>query len=270
MKKVLLAFQFLTIIPVKVSGEMSENLIARSSVFFPLVGAFQGLLVVFAATWLMKPLPSDIVSGLIICALIISNGGFHLDGLADTFDAIAVKSTGDQATDREKRLAVMKDSATGAIGVTAIVLTILMKVLLINNVLTHMPLPDASFILFLMPVFSKWIMVPSMYHGISARRNGIGKTFVQNTKLSWVALSSLIVVVLYGIASQIESMTLAGSGYIILLVLLFASLYLFSLMVVRFCRKTFGGLTGDCLGALSELSEILFLMVSYIWLRRSI
>ena len=65
--------------------------------------------------------------------LIVSNGGFHLDGLADTFDALSVKSSGDHAADRERRLRVMKDSTTGAIGVIAIVMTMLLKFLFLNN-----------------------------------------------------------------------------------------------------------------------------------------
>jgi len=129
----LLAFQFLTIMPLKVKGNISEREIAQSATFFPVVGVFQGLLILLSASLLSNVLPSEIVSGLIILILITSNGGFHLDGLADTFDALSVKSSGNEAIDRQNRLSVMKDSATGAIGVTAIVLTILLKFLLIKN-----------------------------------------------------------------------------------------------------------------------------------------
>ncbi len=42
----LLAFQFLTMVTVKVEGEIPEREIGRASAFFPIVGAFQGLMLV--------------------------------------------------------------------------------------------------------------------------------------------------------------------------------------------------------------------------------
>ena len=65
----------------------------------------------------------------------------------------------------------MKDSVTGAIGVVAIVTGILLKFILIKNVLSF-PVPLTAFLVFsFMPVFSKWLMVPAMYHGTSARND---------------------------------------------------------------------------------------------------
>ncbi|MBI3593260.1 MAG: adenosylcobinamide-GDP ribazoletransferase, partial [Nitrospirae bacterium] len=175
MKQLLLAFQFLTIVPINVRGNISEKEIARSAAFFPFIGAFQGILACMSAFLLLKVFPPEITSGLIILALLITNGGFHIDGLADTFDALAVKSKGAEETDREKRLAVMKDSSTGAIGVVAIAVAILLKFLFIRNLFASNSVFTAYSMLFLMPVFSKWIMIPAMYHGISARQDGLGR-----------------------------------------------------------------------------------------------
>src|SRR5271169_7213382 len=100
MKEMLLAIQFLTIIPVTVKGTCSEEELARSTSFFPLAGALQGLLTALAAFAAMKIFPVEITSGLVILVLLLSNGGFDLDGLIDTFDALAVKSTGDREHDR--------------------------------------------------------------------------------------------------------------------------------------------------------------------------
>jgi adenosylcobinamide-GDP ribazoletransferase len=270
MKQLLLAFQFLTIVPVRVNDGVSEKEIAQSAAFFPLAGAFQGLLALLSAMLFLKIFSSEIAAGLTISVLIMSNGGFHLDGLADTFDAIAVKSTGNAAQDIEKRLAVMKDSTTGAIGVVAIVSVILLKFLFISSLFTNSSIFTVYSMLFLMPVFSKWIMVTAMHHGTSARQDGLGRIFLNNVNMNTVVFSSLLVIVLYILIAELHLLKVYGTGSVTLFIMLFALLYMFSFMTVKFCNKKFNGLTGDNLGALSEISEILFLMVITVWLRHFI
>ncbi len=269
MRSILLAIQFLTILPVRLRGDISERDIARCAAFFPLAGALQGLILFATAVALSMIFPADVVSGFVIALAIIINGGFHLDGLADSFDAIAVKSSGDSARDREKRLSVMKDSTTGAIGVVAIVTVILLKFVLIRNVLSF-PVPLTAFLVFsFMPVFSKWIMVPAMYHGTSARTDGLGRLFIGPSSPNMLIISSAIALVLF-----ILTLVLPVSRYYGLHVLLLAGLfpagYLLALAGVGFFTWRFGGLTGDTLGALSEAGEIFYLTGSFIWLRHFI
>ncbi len=269
MKQLALAFQFLTIIPIEVRGEVSERDLSRSTVFFPVVGAFQGLLAACAAALFILIFTAEITSGLVLVLLIISNGGFHLDGLADTFDALAVKSSGDEATDREKRLSVMKDSSTGAIGVVAIVLIILLKFLFIKNLVLHAPVSLLISLLFLMPVYSKWAMVPALCHGTSARKDGLGKIFMDSAGIGTVVSSFLFLTLFCFLAVSLSSSayrTKAFALYFLLSILL----YLLSLLTVRIFRKKFGGLTGDNFGAIGEISEMFFLMVTSIWLQHFI
>ncbi len=270
MKKILLAFQFLTIIPLRVRSDISEKELSRSASFFPLVGAFQGLLAVVSAALLLKVFSAEIVSALIVLILIISNGGFHLDGLADTFDALSVKSSGDKAVDREKRLSAMKDSSTGAIGVIAIVSVIMLKFLFINNLFSISSIITASSLLFLMPVFSKWVMIPAMYYGVSARQDGLGKIFLDNIRANAVIFSSLLTIIFCLLITELHLHKLYGTKPIALFFILVFALYIFSFLSVKFCEKKFGGLTGDTLGAISEISEILFLMVVTVWLQHFI
>ena len=267
MKRLLLAFQLLTVIPIKLKVETTETEIAQSSAFFPVVGVFQGLLAVLSVALLIKVFPAEITSGLIILILIISNGGFHLDGLADTFDALAVKSSGNEATDKGKRLSVMKDSSTGAIGVVAIVISILFKFLFINSILRTSTLFTASGLLFLMPVFSKWAMNTAIFHGISARQNGLGKIFIDNTGAREFLLATATAVC--SMVGALSFMCSLSSCLQFLLLSLFV-LYILSFSATRFFNKKFSGLTGDTLGAMSEISEILFLMVASAWLRHFI
>src|SRR4030042_97427 len=267
MKQILLAFQFLTIIPLRVKGDISEEEMSQSAAFFPFVGVFQGLLAVLSALLLSKVFPSEIVSGLIILVLIISNGGFHIDGVADTFDALSVKSSGNETTYKEKRLSVMKDSSTGAIGVVAIVISILLKFLFINSILLTSTLFTAYGLLFLMPVFSKWAMNTAIFHGISARQNGLGKIFIDSTGAREFLLATAAVV-----CSMVGALSFMrfSSSYLQFLLLSLFILYVISFSATRFFNKKFSGLTGDTLGAISEITEIIFLLMVVAWSRLSI
>lgn len=270
MKQLVLAFQFLTIIPLKVKGGVTEREIAQSALFFPVVGAFQGLLAVCAGSVFLRVFPPEIAGGLILVIFVISNGGFHLDGLADTFDALAVKSKGDREADREKRLAVMKDSSTGAMGVTAIAIAVLLKFLLINSLVLRSPHSLAFSMLFLMPVLSKWGMVAAMYRGKPARGDGLGKLFLDNITAGTVFSSSLVTVLVCILVTALNSGKTSVINAVALPVVLLAACSLFSFLSAKFCMRRFGGLTGDNFGAINELSEILFLMVVIIWFQSSI
>lgn len=270
LKQVLLALQFLTIVPLRIKGDISEDDMSRSAMFFPVAGALQGLIGSLCAALLLRFFSADLTACLVLVILIITNGGFHLDGLADTFDALAVKASGDTAADRVKRLSVMKDSSTGAIGVVAIVVVILLKYMFIRNIFLYSSSAVLYSLLFLMPVFSKWIMVPAMYHGASARKDGLGRIFIDAVRRKDVVFCSLITVLFSFVITELLQQTLYASVTGLLVFFLFLVLYIFCLISVKFFTKRFGGLTGDAFGAVSEISEILFLMVASLWLQHSI
>ena len=268
-KKVLLAFQFCTIVPVNVSGDVTEQDVGASAAFFPVVGAFQGLVVAMAAFLLIKVAPPDVVAALALLCYILTDGGFDLDGLADTFDALAVRSSGDVERDREKRLSVMKDSATGAIGVIALIMTLLLKFVLMGRLLSDFSVPTACILFFLMAIFSKWINVPVMYHSVSARKDGLGKIFIEHAGLGSIALSTAIVVILIASAAVLNPVGGSSVNLVALCACFCAGVYLLGLLVIKFLAKKFGGLTGDHFGALTEVCELLFLLVAYLWLQHS-
>jgi adenosylcobinamide-GDP ribazoletransferase len=263
----LLAFQFLTIIPISIKGSVSEKEVAQSALCFPIVGLFQGILASLSSALFLSLFPPDVASLLVIIVLIFSNGGFHLDGLADTFDALAMKSSGDETKDREKRLTVMKDSTTGAIGVVAIVLVVLLKFLLVMEVAVNLPLLAGCTLLFLLPFFSKLAMNIAIYHSKSARQDGLGKIFIDNASMGAVLLSFLLTTALCAVAARFTLIDLCGTGIFLFFAVFLAVLYLFCLMATKVFAVKFGGLTGDTFGALSEFAEILFLIMAVGWLR---
>ncbi len=270
MKRLLLAFQFLTVFPVKVKGDVSENDLVSSTAFFPAAGAFQGLVLAGTALGGTKIFQPEVVAGLVISVYLLMSGGFDMDGLMDTFDALAVRSTGDEERDREKRLSVMKDSTVGAMGAMAMAMVLLLKFLLLNSLFHTVPLDTAVSLLFLMPVFSKWVTVPAMYHGIPARRDGLGRIFLDRVGLAHVFVSTLVLSIFCLASAALYLYKAYAVGSIEMLITLSLSLYLLSLIAARFFLRKFGGLTGDNFGALSEISEILYLLEISVWLRPSI
>jgi len=269
-KQLVIAFQFLTVIPVRVRGDISERELSQSVVFFPAVGAFQGLLAGLAAYVFAHFFTADMAAAFVMTVLVMSNGGFHLDGVADTFDAVAVKSSGDADFDRGRRLSVMKDGTTGPIGVTAVVFAVLLKYLLLKDLLSYSSTITIYSLLFLMPVLSKWVMVAAMYYGTSARNTGLGRIFADAVALKDAVIASLVTLLFCLAVAELMQHTLYAGAAAALFFFVIASLYIFTISAVKFCGRHFGGLTGDTFGAIGDLSEIVFLMVTALWLRHSI
>jgi len=251
LQKLLGAVQFLTILPVP-SGSVHANAddIGKSSAYFPVVGLIQGFLLALVYAVFVRIFPNDIVAALAIAALVLSNGGFHLDGLSDTVDALASRKS------KERMIAIMKDSTTGPIGVVSIVLVILLKYLLLKNVFF---LPDLTVYsaLILTPVLARWSMVPALFHAQSARDDGLGKIFIEQTGprelIVATGLAAGIAAAIFLLAPQLPVLSK--------MIVIFISIYIFSFSVSRFFAKKFGGLTGDNLGAITEMSEVLFLFM---------
>ncbi len=253
MKGLRIAFSFLTVIPVPgAHREISAKEAGRSSVFFPVVGCVQGTLLYLSYLLLIKIFPHDLSVGLMVAFHVFVNGGFHLDGLSDTADAIASRA------DRERMLEIMKNSTSGPVGIVVIVLVLLIKYLALKNVLLldmHKVIPLVMF-----PVMGKWASVLSMYQGRSASGDGLGKMFIDNTGFIEMALSSFIVMMI------VLTVMLAGYGQtadvhqVSLFLVPLGVIWFSSIVFVLYFRRKFKGMTGDTIGAVIEASEVLFLL----------
>lgn len=265
MKKLLLAFQFLTIIPVRTGPLASNRDIAGSSAFFVVVGLLQGLLIAAAAFFSGTVFHPELAIAIALLVLVLSNGGFHLDGLADTFDALAAKSSGDIRADREKRLSIMKGGTTGPIGVIAIMFALALKYLALKNI-SNLSYFTYYSSLTLMPVLPKWTMVISMYHAKAAREDGLGNIFINGTGAKEAAISTMILVILLALP-EICPGDLVSIFQPLFYAVLLVTLYGLCRLWVNFFNKRFGGLTGDTVGAISEFSEVIFLFMVILWSR---
>ena len=112
---ILAALRFLTVLPVRHGAADDGRCFAGSLFYFPLIGLGIGLLTALAATLLGCILPQAVVALVAIVMLAGISGFLHIDGLADTADGLL------SSRPREQKLEIMRDSRTGAMGVTAIV-----------------------------------------------------------------------------------------------------------------------------------------------------
>jgi len=240
LKQFITAWQFLTIIPIKRSVEVTSESLGKSMASFPLVGLVLGLFIAALDIAYSRLFPANFSSALLLVSYIAMYGGFHLDGLVDTVDGLV------GGRDREHALKIMKESTIGAIGVVALVLLLLLKYAAIGSLSREARLGG----LILMPVIGRWTEVIMVYGSRYAREGaGLGKPFTEYVKKKEVVIATLITVV-------ISWFTL---NYIGLLIIFFT--LLFGVGMKRYFKNKLGGITGDLLGFGGELSELLMLMI---------
>ena len=154
-KAFIFAIQFLTRIPVPVVVEPDGRIARCSLALFPLCGladrrhTLQPVRSYACWPGTFSPLT---IAVMIVAAETLLTGAFHLDGLADTFDAFF--ST---AKTLEKKLEIMKDSRIGVMGAVALVLSLLLKITLVFGY--SPPGDNTAFIILLYPVIGRWSQV---------------------------------------------------------------------------------------------------------------
>lgn len=239
MKSLLLALEFLTIFPVKVS-HFEEKMLARSAIYFPLIGYFLGFILIgINALFYKLGSPQIAINTVLVVSLIILSGGLHLDGLADSSDAIfSGKSK------KEELLAIMRDSRIGTMGVLSLIAIILLKIALLSSIKTGLK----PLILLSMCAISRWSMVLALFLFPYARETGKAKAFAQRMNFKVFALSLAIAFIPAFIFWK-------AKGIIVFIVIAFFT-YIFG----EFIKNKIGGITGDVLGALCELNEAAVLL----------
>lgn len=266
MKSLRLALSFLTILPLPaLRGPVSEDDLTRSAGAFVAVGLLQGLLLVLADLGFGYLFHPDLALVLVLLTAVLLSGGFHLDGLADTCDALAVKSSGDPAADRQRRLAAMKDSATGAMGVLAMVFALALKFKALQS-LSHGSFAAYYTSLLLLPMAGKWAMLAVMPAARPARPDGLGRLFLGRVGLRQLLSGGLTFYLLLLLPALGVASFLPPHSWLFYLSLP-PLLALAALWWSSFLQRRFGGLSGDNLGAINELAEIFFLLAVIVWLR---
>lgn len=233
------ALTFLTIFRVPFAGPVTSRAeLVAGVACFPLSGLVLGLIYYGVAMVLNGRVPSLLLSVLIVSLSALLTRGLHFDGLADFADGIWGGST------PERRLEIMKDSRSGAFGVLALIMGVFFKIASIDA------LVSAGYLLplVLAPVFSRFALAAMTYGGKHARNDGLGKLFMEDLKIEHLAVATVFTVL---IAFP------AGLKALLYFVPVLGCVILFKFI----SKKYLGGITGDVLGALNEVSEIVVLAI---------
>jgi len=228
------AWRFLTVFPAPGGRGLSESGMGRSIAYFPLVGLILGAILVGLDQVLGLFLPPLLVSALLVVSLILLTGALHLDGLMDTCDGFAVRSSA------VERLEVMADSRVGGFGVVGACCLILLKVIS----LITMPVGLRAVALLLMPALSRWSAAYAITAFPSAKKEGLGQMFKART--SWLNIGMATV-----IAAALAATFLGYIGAALVVVV-----WVITFLLARILSLRLGGLTGDTYGAIIELSEV--------------
>jgi adenosylcobinamide-GDP ribazoletransferase len=234
------ALAFLTRVPAGAGARVREpRELAAAVPWFPLVGAGVGLVVaaVFAgAGRLLPPLPA---ATLAVVAGVGLTGAFHEDGLGDTADAFAGHH------DRDGTVRILKDPRLGTFGVLAVAASLLLRVGLVaalapGAALAALPAAHA---------LSRAAAVAVMA-GFPAADTGLGASYVlalsRRRALAGVAAGLAVALALLGVVA----VWAAAAGA------------LAAAWLARLATRRLGGVTGDVLGAVQQLGEVLVLLVA--------
>jgi adenosylcobinamide-GDP ribazoletransferase len=236
LKEIGSVFSFLTIFPS--SNATLEN-IAKYMYVFPVVGIIIGLLIGsfgFGLSFFLDPL---LVSLLVVASIAIVTGIHHADGLADFADGLMVKGS------RDKKIKAMKDLSTGSAGIVGIVLY-LVGLIITVSLTSGFDLFKAILISEILAKFSM-VLMASLGNSASLGSNSpFVKIMKDKKKLTAAFIIMLIPVMIIG----------ESTGLIMLGVTVTVTIFLLAIST-----RSFGGITGDVLGATNELTRLASLMV---------
>lgn len=263
MKKELTIFltglMFLTRLPVPKNIDHGEIYLQKSPKYFPLIGWIVGLIsfgVFFIFHYFIAP---DIALLASIIAGIFTTGCFHEDGFADTCDAFGGGWT------KEKILSIMKDSRLGTYGVAGLGLMLSAKFLLLKELVTYFSFNATNqkqvYLLIAITMVAAHaisrlmsVLVIQQYQYVTADDGSKSKPLASKKLQPTEFLTAIIFALL----------PFAFFNYYFLLAVL--PVLLISFKLSHYFKKWIGGYTGDCLGAIQQVAEIIFyLSLLIIW-----
>jgi len=237
------AVSFLTIVPIGRWVDLDAEDVAGGSAVFPLVGAAIGALVGATGALAAGFLSPLVAAGLAVAVGIIVTGAIHLDGLADTADALGGRSRG-------RALEIMRDHTIGSFGSAALVLNLLVKAAALAVLIgAGYSISSALAAAAIARAAAPTLAVALPYVQTGSGTGSLARQVSQRAAIAAIVLAFGIAIAARGAKGVAMAL---GVG---LLVLVLGVAY----------RRWLGGITGDTLGATMELSETLALVVSSAW-----
>ncbi|MGH9936686.1 MAG: adenosylcobinamide-GDP ribazoletransferase [Blastocatellia bacterium] len=230
----LIAAQFLTRWPMPRNLETNEKELGQAAMFFPLVGALVGASGALLHAALLNFLPPSTCALLTLVYFAFITNAFHEDGLADAFDGFGGGWT------RERTLEIMRDSRVGTFGALALIFLVLAK----YNFLSSL---DPSIVwrwLIVAHTAARWTIMPLCLWLPYARAEGQGKLVARRLGYGGATFATLTLLAALALLNWRAAAVACAVAIAA------------PLVTGWYYRSRIGGVTGDCLGATNQLTEV--------------
>ena len=206
---------------------------------FPIVGIVIGLIIGTLGYGLSLYLEPLVVSLVVVASLAVITGIHHTDGLADFADGLMTRGS------KEKKRKAMKDLSVGSAGIFSIVLYAI-GVIIALSLSNGMELFK---IILLSEIMAKFSMVLMAGLGNSASI-GSNSPFMDSMKdKKRLLLAGIITIIPFIIVGEMNGFIVFASGIVVTMVL------------VGLSTRSFGGITGDVMGASNEITRLSSLLI---------
>lgn len=255
-RRFLLAVGFFTRIPVPDFTDFHPDDLNFSAKYFPLVGLIVGMLGAGAFIVAAKFLPVGMAVLLSMATTIYITGAFHEDGLADSADGLG------GAWDKERILTIMQDSRLGTYGAVALFLMLFAKF----QVLNVLPVNFLPITIIVAHSISRLCALYVIADLTYVKADGKAKPL--STKVKKI---DLFVATVFGTLSipfiyfNFSSVILNINDWVLLGVYCFAPVALAWIWWRNKIKRWLGGYTGDCLGAMQQITELAFYCGLLVW-----
>ena len=242
-----IALSLLSIVPISrlVNIRFSDATQRVSIIFYPWVGCILAIILGVFSLFLIDVVPTGLAAAMTLFSWVVLTGGLHLDGMADSIDGFFASH---KANNPEPVLRAMKDSACGSMAIIALILLFLIKWQSLVVILQHEPfgLLGIVSVLVLARSAALAIMLSTPY----ASDGGIASFLKQEPPSAQSLVSLLLVLCL-----------LLMLVPLMLLVLLLGVTIVMTYVWRRLWLSKIGGFSGDTLGGLIELLEVVLLLI---------
>ena len=235
MRELVTALRTLTLLPVPGPDTLHFS---RALYWFPVVGLLIGAIEAGFGYLIMFTGWPEVAAATVLLAGIAVTRGIHVDGFADTFDGFF------GGRSAEERLRIMKDPAVGSFGAIALILLFLFKWIILEKIL-------------LLGLYG-WIVSGSMLARMvqvllasslpyARAEGGKASGFVEGAGRSHI---------IFAILSSVSCLLLILNGMLIPAIIAFLSAVACACLAGIVSMRKIGGVSGDVLGASSEITEV--------------
>jgi adenosylcobinamide-GDP ribazoletransferase len=230
---------FLTRLPVGRLIEVDGSDLARGVVVFPLAGAVVGGAAAAVGDFASPRLPAGVAGAIALTVAVLLTGALHLDGLADSADALGARS-------RDAALAIMRDPRVGSYGLAAVGLTLVVEANALAALVAGGRIAEVTSAFALSRAVAPAIGVSLPY---ARSADGLGRSLESGSRARAAASAAVAIGLVLLLAPHLRGIAIACATAC-------------AVGMAALFRLRFGGMTGDTLGAAIAATELACLVAA--------